>query len=127
MSLALINQLSREAAVKARRAKREPLFLYPEDLEALENGRLTVPFIGDYVAKGWERVDNVDQLGLTQTHGVYDWGLFVDHSGFGSYGEPAMRRSEFLCIAEELACRGYALAAVEQGQFQTSVGVFRRK
>jgi len=65
-----------------------------------------VPLIGDYTPEGWQEVET----------------LFVDISGFGSPGEPALTQEQFLSRVK--AGFGYGLG--ECGQFQGYVRVFER-
>lgn len=66
-----------------------------------------IPFIGDQRHKQWELIDE----------------LFVDSSGFGQSGEPALTIDAFR--AKIKAGLGYAV--IDAGQFQVYVGVFKRK
>ncbi len=113
MSIEAIRSESERAARKAARAHREPYVVFDEaDLERLGTAGKKLPFIGTYVPKGWKRVDE----------------LFVDSSGFGSPGEPALTQDAFKArvraqLAEETT---YGYAVTEAGQFQCYVGVFVR-
>ena len=111
MSLSTIQHLSREAAVKAAREKRQPLIIWPEDIDAAREGNMdalgTIPFIGSYVPTGWKLVDT----------------LFVDTSGFGEPGELALTQEQFTYKLR--ADFGYAV--IEQGQFQAYIGVFEKR
>jgi len=60
-----------------------------------------------FCPKAWELIDT----------------LFVDSSGFGGPGEPALTIEEFHSKIKA----GFGYAIVEAGQFQVYVGVFRRK
>tara|TARA_R110000824_G_scaffold19793_2_gene75902 strand:- start:21992 stop:22366 length:375 start_codon:yes stop_codon:yes gene_type:complete len=71
----------------------------------------TVPFIGDRVPEGWELVD---------TH-------FVDTSGFGSPGEPALTIDSFIRIAEGGLKNARGWASIHQtGPFQVYIGEFKQ-
>ncbi len=113
MSGAAIAELSRQAAVKAAREHKRPLIVEQDDLDAcaaaLAAGRvpnLGIPFIGSYRPRGYRPVGEP---------------LFVDSSGFGAPGEPALTQAEFV---RKLRV-GFAYAVVEAGQFQCYVQEFR--
>lgn len=123
MSGDMIRQLERDATRKARRDKRAPWV--PSGLQAacLAAGDLqcetdptckrpNIPFLGDYVPKGWKRID------------ADLW--FVDMSGFGTNAEPAMSMEQF-AKAMAAAEPGTGFALVSHGQFQGYVAQYRRK
>lgn len=68
---------------------------------------VNIPSFGDYVPGGW-----------TAGH-TY----FVDKSGFGADGEPALTLSKFM--AKMTVGKGYAMT--QEGQFQAWVTEFTRK
>jgi len=68
---------------------------------------LHCPNFGDYRPKGWT---------LTEKH-------FVDKSGFGREGEPALTVDRFVSMVQ----KDFGYAIIEEGQFQVYVGVFERK
>lgn len=72
-----------------------------------DQGVFKAPSIGDCSPEGYELVDT----------------LFVDNSGFGREGEPALTANQFL--AEVKSGLGYAITG--EGQFQVYVGVFKKK
>lgn len=101
ISIETINQLSDERGRIARQQGLEPYLI-----DSLDEVGPPFPFphIGNHVPRGWKIVDK----------------LFVDSSGFGTEGEPALTVNQFL---EKLEVgKGYAI--VEEGQFQVYVGVF---
>ena len=63
-----------------------------------------IPFIGDKPIKGWRKIDS----------------LFVDSSGLGQRGEPALTQGQFVKQIKA----GLAYGVTEAGQFQVRVGVF---
>ena len=78
-----------------------------EDQSEIENyPPFLFPNIGDAVPKGWELVET----------------YFVDSSGFGQIGEPALTVGQFI---EKLEV-GFAYAIVETGQFQVHIGKFKK-
>jgi len=104
MSLQAIHYLSEKAGRDARYNNREPLTFKNKDVFTFNVAG--IPNLGNYIPKGWELVEK----------------LFVDTSGFGRRGEPAMTLEEF----KETGYRGpeYGYALIEEGQFQIYVGVF---
>jgi len=102
MDLNSIRAMNEEAEEKARRLRKQPYVAkFDKDV-----GVRNAPFIGDYVPDGWE---------VTET-------FFVDASGFGVEGEPALTFQGFLNKVKK--GRGYAI--VEQGQFQVYITEYRR-
>lgn len=113
MSPETIRSLSRDAAAKAAREHKAPFIVWPEDLNEwkakLANGQypsFPFPFIGDYKPRGFRKVNE----------------YFVDSSGFGAPGEPALTVSQFL----DKLRSGYGYAITEIGQFQLYVGEYRK-
>ena len=115
MSLEIIQSLSAETGLKARRQKRVPYVF--SDASAVEQlGSLrgpSIPNLGDYCPKGWELVET----------------LFVDSSGWGDPSEPAMTQAQFRQWVADRFNEGktYGYAVVESGQFQVYVGVFEKQ
>lgn len=113
MSLQAIQAESASAARKAAREKKTPFMLWPQDVARMKteiaDGRLPAipfPFIGSYVPKGWREVER----------------YFVDASGFGREGEPALTVRQFVEKLEP----DYGYAITEAGQFQVYVGKFEK-
>ncbi len=102
MSLNQIQYESRAAAAKASREGKRPFIVEAEDLKAMPP--FPFPFIGSYVPNGWEKVED----------------YFVDSSGFGQPGEPALTIEQFLPRLK--MGRGYAVT--EAGQFQLYIGEY---
>lgn len=126
MSPSTIREMSRDAAKRAARARKEPWEATPDALERGRNGDTSgveIPFLGDHVPKGWERINLMEpKRGWHEDvdgFGAY----FVDTSGFGGSGEPALTQKQLM----EVLLPGYGYALIECGQFQGYVGVFRRK
>ena len=141
MDLATLNYVNRQAARRSATAKRVPLILDQADLDALKSGadRMPsggLPYIGNRAPKGWCHVQletwfpgpRSDYNGESREHrGVYLEGFgygafFVDKSGFGTRGEPALTLQEFGALARP----GFGYGVVEDGQFQCHVGVFEK-
>jgi hypothetical protein len=109
MDIGTIREMSRNAAIDAAVRHRKPLIVEAEDIEALKAGKhLPIPFLGDYVPKGWKRTDREV--------------MFVDSSGFGATGEPAMTLNSFF----DSLIPGKGYATVEQGQFQVYVAEYEK-
>jgi hypothetical protein len=117
MSLEYIREINRVQTNKARRHARKPWLPTPEQRKKLAEGAsldsvgARLPHIGDYVPKGW-----------VQWHEI----LFVDSSGCGAPGEPALTQSQ---LAKEIAKDrdGVAYAVIEAGQFQCYVARYSEK
>ena len=111
MDLQSIEAESRRAAAQACRDHRVPFIVWPADLDAWKtrlaegfNPQFPFPFLGSYVPKGWKLTTN----------------YFVDSSGFGEAGEPALTIRQFL--GKIKTGRGYAITEV--GQFQVWIAEF---
>ena len=136
MSIETIRAMSREAGAKASREKRKPFVFWPEDFESLDAGDYAVlkkiPQLGDYVPRGWEPMDLVDELELDGKAGMYAGALFVDKTGYGYSHEPALTLGQFIHALEDIDVRaqkmgitvGYGI--IEEGQFQLNIGVFKK-
>lgn len=116
MSPGVIHDMDLKAARKAAREKRVPLVLEAEDIEILktqwpsgvlekEGKCLQFPFLGTYIPRGWKRTGRE---------------FFVDSSGFGGPGEPALTFERFL--EQVKPSHGYAIT--EAGQFQVYVAEY---
>lgn len=119
-----IHALAEEAARAAKRAGKQPrVFSADELIRAKEGDRSAIrgiPNLGTLLPKGWKRVK------LTEGRGVYEGdnegfgAFFVDKSGCGGPGEPAISLPELI---EQLR-PGLGYGMVEEGQFQVKVGAF---
>lgn len=104
MSTRQIEEDSRRAARRAAREHKKPFLFEEEDRGKMDH--LKIPNIGDYRPKGWELVGT----------------LFVDSSGWGSPGEPALTQDQFMNRMK--AGMGYAV--IKAGEFQVYVGEFKK-
>ena len=104
ISLVQIQLESWKEARRAAREHRQPFIVEKEDLEVMPP--FPFPNLGDYVPKGWE---------ITETY-------FVDSSGFGQRGEPALSVDEF----KDKIKVGYGYALWEVGEFQVKVREYRK-
>ena len=120
MSLQLIQQVSRDAAVKAAKQNKVPFTVEAEDLAAWRKGWLggtarqkpfPFPFLGDYVPDGWRCTERTS--------------LFVDSSGWGRDGEAALSIRQLLMGPGGLSV-GKAYAIIEAGQFQLHLGEYEK-
>jgi hypothetical protein len=113
MSLQAIQAESRKAARKAVKEHKLPFVFEQEDIDRIRATGdvydVQIPFLGDYVPKGWRRTERKE--------------LFVDASGFGLPNEPAMTQDMF--IEALTAGKGYAIT--EAGQFQVYVAEYEMK
>lgn len=123
-SLNDIRALNDDAARRAYERHFEPYVVTEVDLKVWAIAPC-FPFrqLGGYLPEGWGRVSLEDEA---LDHGVYlgdndGFGAyFVDASGFGHRGEPALTIKEFLDKLEV----GYGYAIVEAGRFQVKIGKF---
>ena len=107
MSIAAIQEMSRERAAEACELGHVPFIVEKEDKEHWEDfGVTSFPFpnIGDYIPDGWEMERD----------------LMVDSSGMGSDSEPALSIAQL--VRELKPGKGYAI--IEEGQFQLYLGEF---
>ena len=113
MSAYQMNQMADEAAKRAKRNALKPQHFNPEGDR--------IPFLGDYVPRGFKRVEAPDCGRWT---GAAEGYLEVDSSGFGSDTEPALTQFEFAEYAEKHPQLLYGI--VEAGQFQVVLATFER-
>jgi len=120
MDYETIKYLSRKAARESARERREPRVFTAEQIAARD---VRIPNLGDRCPRNWVRVSLEAEA---DDHGVYmgdnrgKGAYFVDKSGCGAPGEPAMTLDEFFTRMKP----GLGYAMVEEGQFQVKVGVF---
>lgn len=108
--LSEIEAESREWAQEAARKKREP-FVFFNDSDV--HPPWDFPLLGEHVPECWELVEE----------------LFCDLTGLGSESEPALTTKQL-----EAKIRGiitqpgtYGFGLISVGQFQGTVGVYKRK
>ncbi len=113
MSIETIHAMARRAARLSRERHQEPY--HPQSLSEIDKfPPFPFPFLGPRCPRGWKRADKV-------------W--FVDSSGFGREGEPALTIAQFKRELREWfehhpAC---GFAVIEAGQFQVYVAAFERR
>jgi hypothetical protein len=116
-----IRDMSDKAAREAARKGKRPFVFYNE--ESVNGPPWPFPFVGDYVAKGWEPyIEDGEPLQL-----------FADSSGFGGDNEPALSTRQLTIAIKRVMADaakagvtvGFALTQV--GQFQAYIGVFAKK
>lgn len=116
MDLNTIVAVNNEIALKAAKEDKHPYVpLDPREVDGwLERMKIPLPNLGYYEPPGWTELP--------------DLRMFVDSSGWGAPGEPALTLEQFIgqakAIVEEHPGMGFAI--VEEGQFQVYVGVFRK-
>lgn len=129
-----IRDFQAAAAAAAAKTKMQPYLAEADDVGNVDRIRY-IPSIGDYLPSGWRRVEP-SEIGPNRSRPVagtvgHNSGVpgdrevskyFVDSSGFGSPGEPALTVQEFA----DLIRPGYGYAIVEEGQFQVGIGVFKK-
>jgi hypothetical protein len=114
MSLSAIQQVSRDAAIRAARDNRIPFTVEDQDIAIWKarfkagNLKFPFPFLGAYVPHGWRRTDRKP--------------LFVDSSGFGREDELALTVTATI----EALIPGKAYAIIESGQFQLHLAEYER-
>lgn len=113
--LETIREMNADAAKVARRERVMPYYLDSiAEVEAMAEDELfPIPFLGDACEDwdaDWDRLDD----------------LFVDSSGFGQEGEPALTARQFkqklLGLIQEHG--GIYVAVCEAGQFQVYIAVW---
>lgn len=115
MSVEAIIDLENQAARKAKRQGAQP-YVFAPGTGPLVDGSFPAPNLGSYVPEGWEEVER----------------HFVDKTGWGSPGEPALTIAEFIDVVNERVRdqdfpQDLGWAIVSEGQFQIFIGEFRRK
>lgn len=140
MDIGTIRAMQRRAARKSQRNHVEPLLVTEGDLSRLESHLVAIPFIGDRLPRGWQRVHarklyretggavaDPWQRGYARGFdGEYGETLFVDSSGWGGENEPALTVDQFYDWVRDHG-KGHGFAIVETGQFQVVVGVFKQR
>lgn len=113
LSYSYIKQIADEAADEARELCKVP-YSIRQYSGSTETFCRHIPFLGDYVPEGWERVPGIEPI-------------FVDSSGFGSSGEPALSLEEFgkRLAAFKKSGDNYGFGIIEAGQFQVYIAVYR--
>lgn len=97
---------SMNKAKEAKKEKLEPFIIY--SLNQIDKmPPFPFPNIGSYKPKGWKLFNK----------------YFVDSSGLGNSGEPALTIEAFM---RKLKI-GYGYAIIEAGQFQVYVGEYKRE
>lgn len=122
MSYEQIAADSRRATARSRRASRSPKQFTGLGHDAIRAEIRSIPFLGDYVAPRFQRVDAPDApRGMACKPGY----LFVDSSGFGRDDEPALSVQQFVDYIYAHRELGYGI--VEVGQFQVVIATYERK
>ncbi|GAG71743.1 unnamed protein product [marine sediment metagenome] len=101
--LATIVEMNKKAGKHAKENEIQPLIAKYDEDEAV----FGCPDLGNFVPKGWKETNR----------------YFVDNSGLGQEGEPALTAKQFQAKIKE----GFGYAIVETGQFQIYIGEFERK
>ena len=112
-----------KAAAASAKAKGVPLTVWPEDVVPGNRFHALIPFLSNRTPEGYKLLSVRDDLEPTYP---YDF-LFVDSSGFGAEGEPALTQERFRAMLAAWLKRGEAIAigVWEVGQFQVYIAVYR--
>jgi hypothetical protein len=115
LSLSVIRRLSRDCAIRACRENKIPFVYEQEDLDDLKaqlkagkSLRFLIPYLGSYLPQGWRCTAREP--------------LFIDTSGYGKEGEPALTTRAFV----EALTPGKGYGCVEAGQFQAYIREYER-
>jgi hypothetical protein len=112
-----IIQLATEASYQAEAEQLRPALANEVITNYRHSHRLNIPFLGGYVHPEWERLDDLD--------------VFVDSSGQGQPGEPALTQLEFyqriLRHSQAAERDGIGYGVIEVGQTQALVATYQRK
>jgi hypothetical protein len=110
--------------LRENQAARKPRVFRRSEVED-KSGFRRIPKLGSSVPNGWKPADR-RELEQFWPKGVYEAGLFVDSSGFGRPGEPALTIDQFqrgVLAAMDAGKRyGYGISSV--GRFQIHIQVF---
>lgn len=129
MSYSYMRQLAVEASERAKSDRVEPKLFTGLGHDAIRGNFKFIPFLGKnndeddtpFVPEGWKRVDAPD---APRHMGCTDGYLFVDASGMGSRGEPALTVDEFVDYVYDHKELGFGI--VEAGQFQVVMATYER-
>src|SRR5438045_2761413 len=113
MSLDVIVALNEEIAAEA--AQNDLVPFVPDGPESVDRWPpFPIPNIGYHKPDGWKRTDQ-------------EW--FVDKSGFGRPGEPALTVEQLKRELRSYIARhpGHGFAITEEGEFQLYISAFRPK
>jgi hypothetical protein len=112
LSLGYIRQLVEERTEEAREEGLKPLSI--RQYRDVESFCRKIPFLGEFVHPAWERVEQVEPY-------------FVDSSGWGAKGEPALTFGEFKAVIENWRKSGESVGfgIIEEGQFQVYIAVYK--
>jgi hypothetical protein len=111
MDIQTIIAMNKTRTNKAKRHGRQPATYNAAELATMSAQEICrkIPAMGDYVPKGWKKVEE----------------HFVDASGFGAPGEPAMTIEAFAKMVKEKPSHGWGIG--ETGQFQCYIWEYVRR
>jgi len=113
-----IRQLATEAAEIARERGLRPSLATEVVKTYRHSHRFNIPFLGDYVPDGWKRLEKIEPI-------------FVDTTGRGQPGDPAITAFEFFRLVEtslkgkSISRIGYGV--IEQGQTQALIATYKKE
>jgi len=110
-----IRLLADEATERAKISNLRPATLTEIVRNFKAHRRFNIPFVGDHIPDGWEQLEEA---------------IFVDTTGCGKPGDPAITQFEFFIRATELLkeadTNDYGYAVIEVGQVQALVVAYRK-
>jgi hypothetical protein len=115
LSLESVKDIAQEAAREAEEEGREPSSIKGFDPAAPRDFIRRIPFLGDYIPRGWEHPELIDDL-------------FVDSSGQGSDYEPALSVNQFAAKLHEFQISGinWGFGISQAGEFQVYIRIYRQ-
>lgn len=110
-----IRLLADEATERAKVSNLRPATLTEVVQNFKTSRRFNIPFLGDHIPDGWERLEQE---------------IFVDTTGCGKPGDPAITQFDFFMRTADLLkdanTDAYGYAVIEQGQTQALIATYRR-
>ena len=130
MSAETREDMDRAAGRRAAREHKTPFLLF--SAETVAQDIYHAPLLGTHCPKGF-RPATPAETGLSlDDHGIYGTEnevlFFVDSSGMGSAGEPALTLGELATYLQDVIARcpqlSFGIARTQEGQFQTHIKLF---
>lgn len=109
-----VREIADQQTRKARHLHKRPKTIRKYTGQNFREFIRTIPFLGDYVAEGWERDEKIEPL-------------FVDKSGYGADDEPALSLNQFKRKLDSFLASGdnFGFGIIEEGEFQIYIAVYR--
>ena len=114
LDFSAIVEIRKEAAETAESEGLTPLSILGFDPASPLEFIRRIPFLGDYIPQGWEHAKNIPDL-------------FVDSTGLGGAGEPALSIKEFTGRLLDFWKSGenWGFGIFESGEFQVYIRVYK--